>query len=129
MDTHIKLNSSFKNEAKAHAEKLGITLKEYIENALLYFYSNKINPVKYSPSLEFDTIQVVKKSTDRIIAFIKHQEQTLLLKILQELIRNKLFNEAQLSIMIDRYYEEKEQLEVQQQINEFISEQLKKINE
>ena len=119
--------------SKFRAKELGISVKEYTENALSYFYSRGINPVGHCPSVEFETNELIKKVGDRIISFIRQQEKTILkdqsevLEIsLKEMIKSNYLINAIIMILIENFYSSDiKRKEVEAELREYVNENLK----
>ena len=76
--TTITINKQAGRETKARAQELKLSVKEYAESALSYFYSRGINPVGHCPSLEFETNELIRQVGEQIIGFLQQQEETVL---------------------------------------------------
>ena len=73
--TTITINKQAGRETKARAQELKLSVKEYAESALSYFYSRGINPVDHCPSLEFETNELIRQVGEHIISFLQQQEE------------------------------------------------------
>ena len=98
----IPINSTLHNQVTEQADEFDLSIKEYSEAALRFFVQKRINPVTYNPAAEFDLVQLTKKSTDKIISFIKFQEQTIFQRIVEEVVKSRLLQEAELNLLIER---------------------------
>ncbi len=97
----LQIDADVHQKVSEQAELADSKLKEYAEASMMFFASRGINPLTYKPRMEFDIIQTQKKSTDKIISFIKHQEQTLLQKITEEVVRGRLYQDALIVLLVD----------------------------
>ena len=97
----LQIEAEVHQKVQKAAKACGISLKAYAEQSLLFFVNRGINPETYAPGQAFDLMQVMKKSTDRIISFIVHQEQTLLSGITEEVLRSRLYQDALVLLLIE----------------------------
>ncbi|MEQ9440344.1 MAG: BfmA/BtgA family mobilization protein [Cyclobacteriaceae bacterium] len=115
------LHAKFGSEAKNHQ----LTLKKYAEASMGFFANRGINPEEYSPGQAFDILQVMKKSTDRIIRYIVHQEQTVLSDLTEEVIRSRLYQDALLILLLEIGVEPDQREERMKQISMYVEEKIK----
>lgn len=123
----IPINSTLHNQVTEQADEFDLSIKEYSEAALRFFVQKRINPVTYNPAAEFDLVQLTKKSTEKIISFIKFQEQTIFQRIVEEVVKSRLLQEAELNLLIDRLVEPASRDIVTKDILEHISSAEKKL--
>jgi hypothetical protein len=107
------------------ANRLDMKIKDYVQNALVFFVTRKINPATYDPGKEFDLVQIMKQSSDKMLNKIAEQEDNVLMKITEEMIRTRLLQEAQINILIEKLIEPEFKEKMQKEIAEYVEETLK----
>ncbi len=80
--TTIAVSPSVQQKAKAHAETLSVSLREFSEGALLYFVKYKLNPAEVN-AVE-DVPKEVHKLRNQVFSFLKKQEFEHLLPLLRQ---------------------------------------------
>ncbi len=134
--TTITINKKAGRETKARAQELQISVKEYTENALSYFYSRGINPVGHCPSLEFETNELIQNVGDQIIGFIRQQQETVLqdqseaLQItLREMLKSNYLINAIIMILIENFYKsDLKRKEVEAEIRDYVNQNLQNLD-
>ena len=94
--------------------------KDYTEAALMFFLSRGLNPFEYKPSDKIELAQIMNKGFDRIISFIKTQEQTILRQIVKEIIVNRKLSETQINLFIELMAEEDQQAALHQAVEDYL---------
>jgi hypothetical protein len=130
--TTITINKQAGRETKARAQELRLSVKEYAESALSYFYSRGINPVDHCPSLEFETNELIRQVGKQIIGFLQQQEETVLkeqseaLQIaLREMLKSSYLLNAIIMILIENFYSnDVKKKEVEAEIREYVNQNL-----
>ena len=130
--TTITINKQAGRETKARAQELKLSVKEYAESALSYFYSRGINPVDHCPSLEFETNELIRQVGEHIISFLQQQEETVLkeqseaLQIsLREMLKSSYLLNAIIMILIENFYaSDVKKKEVEAEIREYVNQNL-----
>lgn len=123
----ISISKTQHEKVSEQSDLYALSMREYCEAALHFFSSRGINPVSYNPAKEFDTVQVLKKSTDRIISFIKFQEQNILSKLIEEVVMVRLLQEGQLNLLIENLVAEEDKVGTQQAIVEYVEQYQQKL--
>ena len=134
--TTITINKQAGRETKARAQELKLSVKEYAESALSYFYSRGINPVKHCPSLEFETNELIRQVGEQIIGFLQQQEETVLkeqseaLQIaLREMLKSSYLLNAIIMILIENFYSnDVKKKEVEAEIREYVNQNLQNLD-
>ncbi|WKN46471.1 BfmA/BtgA family mobilization protein [Tunicatimonas pelagia] len=121
----LQINSALHAKYGAEAKNHRMTLKKYAEASMGFFANRGINPLEYSPGQSFDLLQVMKKSTDRIISYIVHQEQTLLSDLTEEVIRNRLYQDALLILLLEVAVEPNQREERMREISTYVEQKIK----
>jgi hypothetical protein len=78
----VGINNSIRKRAKMHATNLGLTLKEFTEQALLYFVKYQLNPLEVNKVEEVP--KEMHKLRNQVFAFLKTQEQQYIIPLLKE---------------------------------------------
>ena len=84
----VKLTSH--RAATKAAERFSMTLGEYTEAALDYFTSRQLNPADDVAREGQLIMQQVKKLGDRIFAYMQEEERSLLVPMLEEMLRSRI---------------------------------------
>jgi hypothetical protein len=86
----IRVNSTSHRAATKAAAACHLTLGEYTEAALDYFTSRQLNPVD-NVAREGQLIrQQVKKLGDRVFGYLQEEERSLLIPMLEEMLRSRI---------------------------------------
>ena len=123
----VQIDADVHRKVGQEAKEQGLSFKEYAEQSLLFFANRSLNPATYSPGQTFDLLQVMKKSTDRIISFIVHQEQTLLSDITEEVLRNRLYQDALILLLVEKVVLPEEQGEKLREITAYVEKRIKAV--
>ena len=121
----LQIDAEVHRRVGEEARRWEVSKKKYAEACLSFFAMRGIDPESYSPGHAFDVVQVMKKSTDRIIGFIKHQEQTLLSDITEEVIRSRLYQDALVLLLVEKLVAPKEQEQRLAEISTYVEERIK----
>ena len=121
----LQIDAEVHRRVGEEAKRWGISKKEYAEQCLSFFAMRGIDPRSYSPGEAFDVVQVMKKSTDRIISFIVRQEQTLLSDITEEVLRNRLYQDALVLMLVEKLVDPKEREKKLTEITTYVEERIK----
>ena len=106
------------------AERLQMSHKDYVEAAVDFFASHRIDPRAYAPNQVQDVAMIVQQAVDRIFSYLVFQEKHLLQNVLEEVVKGRVLNEiavnnalllsevsdeefAQLQKQNDQYFAEK----------------------
>ena len=125
----IQIDGDMHRKFNDEADRLGLSLKKYAEVSMAFFANRGINPEEYSPGQSFDLMQVVKKSTDRIISFIVHQEQTLLSDITEEVVRTRLYQDALIVLVLENTVEPDQRNQKLMEISQYVEQRFKEIKQ
>lgn len=99
VNSSIQLNSGILRRSKQHAKSLGVaSLKEYAENALVYFVKNGLDPTEQVHSQELG--KEVVRLRNHIFSFLQKQEQAYILPMFRELTGQGSSTEASLQTLI-----------------------------
>ncbi|MDJ1482639.1 BfmA/BtgA family mobilization protein [Cytophagaceae bacterium DM2B3-1] len=97
----ININASILKRCKQHAKELGIkTLKEYTENALLYFVKNGMNPCERLHSEEVS--KEVVRTRNHIFSFLQKQEEQYVLPLYKEVLTQGKNAEQSVDTMLEQ---------------------------
>lgn len=121
----VTVSKTLHQKVGEEADRYELSRKEYVQNALAYFVHRKINPATYEPGKEFDTVQVLKYSTEKIISLIAALEQNRLLEITEEIVRGRLLQETQLNLLIEKFIEPEHREQLQKEIIEYVENVIK----
>lgn len=121
----LQIDAEMHRRVGEEAKRWGMSQKVYAEQCLSFFAMRGIDPSNYSPGQAFDVVQVMKKSTDRIISFMKHQEQTLLSDITEEMLRSRLYQDALVLLMVEKLVPSGEQDQRLSEITTYVEGRIK----
>lgn len=124
----VTISKTLHQKVGEESERYDMTMKDYVQNALAFFVNRKINPATYEPGKEFDTIQVLKHSAEKIMHSIANLEQNILLKIAEEVVRGRLLQEAQINLLIEKLIEPENRDQLQKEIIEFVEKTINNSN-
>ncbi|WP_304502760.1 BfmA/BtgA family mobilization protein [Cesiribacter sp. SM1] len=127
LSTHIRIRTDVDARAETMAKKLGLKKKEFVEEAVLFFVRHNLSPINFSPSADFDLSQLVQKSTERIISYIKHQEQEMIAPLALEVLRAQIAVQALMNLIIDVNIPAEEQASVANKLEEYMNSQVEKL--
>jgi hypothetical protein len=99
---------------------LKCSVKDYTEAALMFFLARNLNPFEYKPSDKVELAQLMGKGFDRMISFIKTQEQTILRQIVKEIIVNRKLSEIQINLFIELLADKDQQSALHQAVEDYI---------
>lgn len=122
----VTISKTLHQKVGEESDRLDMNRKEYVQNALAFFANRKINPATYDPGKEFDLVQTVKQSMEKIATLIIEQDQDLLMKMTEEIVRARLLQEAQLNLMIEKLIEPEVRENLQKEVIEYVENALKK---
>ena len=86
----IRVNASSHGAATKAATRLKMSLGEYTEAALDYFTSRQLNPADDVAREGQLIMQQVKKLGDRVFSYMQEEERSLLLPMLEEMLRSRI---------------------------------------
>ena len=92
----VRIKAASHKAASAAAATCKLSLAEYTEAALDYFSSRQLNPADEVAREGQLIMGQVKKLGDRVFSYLQVQEQTLLMPLLEELLRDRLTTERAL---------------------------------
>lgn len=120
----VTISKTLHQKVGEESEHLDMHRKDYVQNALAFFANRKINPATYDPGKEFDLVQIVKHNTEHIASLIQEQQQVILVKMTEEIVRGRLLQEAQLNLMIEKLIEPELREQLQREIIEYVEKTL-----
>lgn len=123
----LKINAVVDQQLQIAARHFNLSKKAFVEEAILFFARNNISPENYSPCREFDQVQLIRKSTERIIGVLQQQERDAFSGLLSEILRNQVAVQALINLVIDYAVEPARQNAVAQRVQEYIHEQLEQL--
>lgn len=83
----VTVSKTLRQRVGEESEHYDISMKDDVQNALAFFVNRKIYPATYESGKEFDSVQVLKQSTERIMRSFVNLEQNILLKMAREIVR------------------------------------------
>ena len=86
----IRVKSTSHSAATKAAAAYKLTLGEYTEAALDYFTSRQLNPVDDVAREGQLIMQQVKKLGDRVFSYLQEEERSLLIPMLEEMLRTRI---------------------------------------
>ena len=86
----IRVGATSHASAIKAAAACGLTLSEYTEATLDYFTSRQLNPVDDVAREGQLIMQQVKKLGDRIFSYMQEEERSLLVPMLEEMLRSRV---------------------------------------
>ncbi|TGE22654.1 BfmA/BtgA family mobilization protein [Hymenobacter metallicola] len=86
----IRVNATSHRAAAKAATRLKMSLGEYTEAALDYFTSRQLNPADDVAREGQLIMQQVKKLGDRVFSYMQEEERSLLLPMLEEMLRSRI---------------------------------------
>lgn len=125
----VSVSKTLHEKIGEEAGKLKMKRKDYVQSALVFFANRKINPATYDPGREFDLVQILKKSTEQILANMEHQSSTTPKQLVEEIVRGRLLQEAQLNLLIEKLIEPELREKVQKDIINYVENALHHSNE
>lgn len=123
----LKIDAAVDQQLQTAARHFSLSKKSFAQEAILYFSSHQISPKDYRPGREFDQVQLIRKSTERIISFVESQERELLSGLLAEILRNQVAIQALINLVVDYAVEPARQAAVAQRIQEYIHQHMEQI--
>ena len=120
----VSVSKTLHEKVGAEVDRLNMSRKEYVQGALVFFTTRKINPVTYDPGKEFDLVQTVKKSTEKVLAKLEQRENNIPKELVEEVVRGRLLQEAQLNLLIEKLIEPELRERVQKDIISYIEDTL-----
>ena len=123
----LKIDALVDQQLQTAARQSALSKKTFAEEAILFFSRNNICPKGYHPGREFDQVQLIRKSTDRIIGFVQQQEQEVFSGLLAEILHNQIAVQALINLVVDYAVEPSRQQAVAQRIQEYIQEHLEQL--
>lgn len=123
----IRIDRNVDEKSKEMAAKLGLAKKKFMEESAMFFVRNNLSPIGFSPSASFDLSQLVMKSTERLIAFLKQQEKESIIPIGMELLRTQAALQALMNLVIDVNVPQEDQEDVARRLEAFIQKSLENL--
>lgn len=123
----LKISTRVDEELQAAAGQRGLSKKRFAEAAILFFAQSQISPEGYHPGREFDKVELIRKSTERIIGRIDRQEREVLDSLLAEVLRNQVALQAMMNLLVEVAVEPDRQEAVAQRLQASIREQLEQL--
>ena len=124
----LKINASVDAQLQAAARQFALSKKGFVEEAILFFARNNISPKGYSPCREFDQVQLIRKSTERIVGLLQQQEREVFSTLLTEILRNQVAVQALMNLVVDASVEPGRQAAVAERIQAYIREHMEQLN-
>jgi hypothetical protein len=132
MSTSKKINVSFAFHKRLdeEARRLGISYKDYLEAAGMFFLSRRLDPRNYRAGQEQDLAQLLMEALERITALLAHQEKHMLSAMYQESAKGRILSELSVSHLLRLLSQNEAQLkQLQQQDQQYLTERLSKVLE
>lgn len=121
----VTVSKTLHKKVGEESDRLEMHQKEYVQNALAFFATRKINPATYDPGKEFDLVQLVKRSTEQILAKVDGFHKDLPARLVEEIVRGRLLQEAQLNLLIEKLIEPELRGKVLNDIIEYVENTLR----
>ncbi|GAB3841012.1 BfmA/BtgA family mobilization protein [Hymenobacter jeollabukensis] len=83
----VRVTPGTHRKATAAADELDLTLQEYADAAIAYFADRGLNPVDARVREGTLIMSQIKKLGDRVFSYLQEQERTLLLTLLETVVR------------------------------------------
>ena len=123
----LKIDAQVDEQLQTAARHFSLSKKTFAQEAILFFSRHQISPIDYHPGREFDQVQLIRKSTERIIGFVEQQEREVFAGLLAEVLRNQVAVQALINLVVDYAVEPHQQEVVASRIQEYIREHMEKI--
>ncbi len=123
----LKIDAVVDEQLQTAARHFALSKKAFAEEAILFFSRNNISPKGYSPCREFDQVQLIRKSTDRIIGVLQQQEQESFAGLLAEILRSQIAVQALINLVVDYAVEPPRQDTVAQRVQDYIREHMRQL--
>lgn len=120
----LKIDAPVDEQLESAARHFSLSKKTFAQEAILFFSRNGISPKDYHPGREFDQAQLIRKSTERIMLFVEHQEREIFSGLLAEILRNQVAVQALINLVVDFAVEPGKQEVVARRIQENIREHM-----
>ena len=132
MSTSKKINVSFAFHKRLdeEARRLGISYKDYLEEAGMFFLSRRLDPRNYRVGQEQDLAQLLMEAVERITALFAHQEKHMLSAMFEESAKARILSELSVSHVLRLLSQNEAQLkQLQQQDQQYLTKRLQKAME
>lgn len=123
----LKISAQADEQLEAAARHFAMSKKGFAEEAILFFARHNICPKGYSPCREFDQVQLIRKSTERIVGLLQQQERDVFSSLLAEVLRNQVAVQALINLVVDASVEPSRQEAVSRRIQAYIREHMEKL--
>ena len=123
----LKIDAAVDEQLQTAARHFALSKKAFAEEAILFFAKNNISPRGYSPCREFDQVQLIRKSTDRIIGMFQQQGQESFAGLLAEILRSQVSVQALINLVVDYAVEPEMQNTVAQRVQDYIQQHMKQL--
>ncbi len=125
----ISVSKTLHKKIGEEADKLKMHRKDYVQSALVFFTSRKINPTTYNPGKEFDLIQLVKQSTEQILNKKESGNRASSDQFIEEIIRGRLLQEVQLNILIEKLIEPELREKLHKDVIDYVENNMRNIKD
>jgi hypothetical protein len=123
----LKIDAVVDEQLQAAARHFSLKKKTFAQEAILYFARDLISPKDYRPGREFDQVQLIRKSTERIIGFMESQDRELCSALLAEILRNQVAIQALINLVVDSAVEPGRQAAVAERVQEYIHQHMEQL--
>ena len=123
----LKIDAEVDAQLQAAAGHFALSKKAFAQEAILFFSTRGISPKGYQPAREFDQVQLIVKSTERIIGFVERQEREIYTGLLAEVLRNQVAVQALINLVVDYAVEPAKQAGVAQRIQAYITQHMEQL--
>lgn len=124
----LKIDATVDAQLHSAARHCSLSKKSFAQEAILFFVRHQVSPKDYHPGREFDQVQLIRKSTDRIIGFVEQQERQIFSGLLAEILRNQVAVQALINLVVDYAVEPAKQPLVARRIQAYIQEHMEQLN-
>jgi hypothetical protein len=130
MSTSKKINVSFAFHKRLdeEARRLGISYKDYLEAAGMFFLSRRLDPRNYRTGQEQDLAQLLMETAEQITQRMGQQEQHIFKVLHEESAKARILSELSVSHLLKLLSQDETQLkQLQQQDQQYLAERLSKV--
>ena len=113
MSTSKKINVSFAFHKRLdeEARRLGISYKDYLEAAGMFFLARRMDPRNYRAGQQQDLAQLFIEAVERITALLAHQEKNMLSAMYEESAKARILSELSVSHLLRLLSQDEAQLQ------------------
>lgn len=107
------------------AERLNVSLKDYVEATTTFFAERQLDPRTYQPEA---TKQLLQQVVDRLFSYLIHQEKHLLQTLLTEAAKARILGEVSVNHLLHlRNEDQGSYQQLQQQDQQYLSDRLHQV--